>query len=107
MRVWTLHSPDGLDKVLVLKGHKGNVRAVSFSKDGMLVKYLTLPVFNLYRTFIYRKKKKQCILNNFFFIMTFINGFVTYMYVQCFTKSNMKLCWCRGGNVVQMNHFLS
>ena len=44
MRLWTLNSPSPIDKVLVLKGHTGNVRAVAFSKDGMLVMNLYLPV---------------------------------------------------------------
>jgi len=37
VRLWTLSRQGGNDKVTVLKGHSGNVHAVAFSKDGMLV----------------------------------------------------------------------
>lgn len=37
MRVWTLTDEKTNDNVKVLKGHHGNIHAVAFSKDGMLV----------------------------------------------------------------------
>lgn len=38
VRLWTPSDVDQMDdNVQVLTGHKGNIHAVSFSKDGMLV----------------------------------------------------------------------
>jgi WD40 repeat protein len=36
VKVWTLNNSD--DSVVTMEGHKGNIHAVAFSKDGMLVR---------------------------------------------------------------------
>ena len=37
MRLWTIVSDTGVHSVHELKGHRGNVHCVAFSKEGMLV----------------------------------------------------------------------
>lgn len=51
MRVWALKSSNSsntrgkIKDVLVLDGHKGNIHSVAFSRDGMLVRFYYMYLF--------------------------------------------------------------